>query len=401
MTFFDDSSSSSSESDESYESDDEYALTKTAALHCNMWSIVRAYLCRGILIMCGWREWTTSALQSIVHATSTVMYVTSSANDKWLLWLYFLSIGEVHRVRFLCMVDSHTTWTMRVLYWIGKWLQLVVFYHESQHSSFVVAKQIVQSTQGPLILISTPATQGQPEWNKSWYYIALALKAPIRAIGLNYHPLIRTVHIPTGANRSIIMSKDIRYDQALKNIKSSLSLIYPASTAHVTLRTPRKTSLLRLLPNSIPTSVCSNFQYVPHACTSVVDVVVLTVCMMTIPLFISAMEGMKIHFILILCSMIAGVKYHLSYEQNTRWKHMHQLFVCLHIGYEWVKMWQQMGLHTGFWILGLTLGWLVLPSRQDILRSSQYTYYQALCYTWINVQSIYYCYYVNYVFQGY
>ena len=173
-------------------------------------------------------------------------------------------------------------------------------------------------TKNKIILVApTGTTHGNPEtrWRSGWYYLAQKLGAKIGTIGVNFHPLIRTVHL---GQFDFIDPNVVTLQDCIASAKKSIGNIYGRWPKHscAPVRTP-----LQMIPSLVDQPIYGKIMYhhTPKESVTVVDTVVLTSYAFILPWLATIHAGMLDLTLAGFCAMICSIMYHSSYEQNPFW----------------------------------------------------------------------------------
>jgi hypothetical protein len=177
-------------------------------------------------------------------------------------------------------------------------------------------------TERKIILISpTGSTKSDftTKWRSGWYYLAKSLSADIGVIGVNFHPLIRTIHLgqPEICNGSFLNPEEHTLEDCTDLCKISMQSVFPRWPQHspVPLKTPKKI-LSSLVDVSVP-----HFTYftTPLHTVQFIDWIVLSSCVFWISVIASYYANMYDLTLLGALTTIASIQYHRNYEYHQVW----------------------------------------------------------------------------------
>ena len=150
-------------------------------------------------------------------------------------------------------------------------------------------------TKRKIILIApNGSTKGSTHsrWRSGWYYIAKGIDAKVGTLGLNYHPLYRTI------TYNVARPLESSYEETVLPLRAEMAEIYP--------KFPKESSVHPLIPH-------------PDHPTPAIDLVLLSslVGLTLLPMWLTTEYDL---FFVAFVSGICSAKYHFDYEQNNFWK---------------------------------------------------------------------------------
>lgn len=236
-------------------------------------------------------------------------------------------------------------------------------------------------------------------WRTGWYYLAKRLGADVGVIGVNFHPLIRTVHLghTTLSEKRFYNPEILSLEECIEYCKTDMQGIYPRWSQHspVPLKTPIKHIETLVLPG-LP-----HFTYysTPAYCVQFIDWVVFTANAFWIPVFASWKAGCYDLTLLGVLSTIASVNYHRSYEYSTVW-HDRDV-ICAYCSFYYFMLRVLFTLEANVWFLwGLALCCcfqiycVACPRKQyahSVFRSANYQTFHPLFHVVVATVVFSYC----------
>ena len=276
-----------------------------------------------LLRMIGWKSrmhYATRQLLETADGDLVLLFQHTSYCDLLFGLLFAWSEGIGHRLYFITGSHVRSTywWLTPILRAVG--CVYVPQLHESAQGTVSKLVEIFRDDPTPrkIILVaptgSTKNTYDRP-WRSGWYWLARELGAKVGVIGVNFHPLIRTIHLGQEhiVQQSFLDPERLSFDQMCLRCKVLMGNIFP--------RWPHESPVPLKTPYKLFGHECK-YHTTPNHVITFVDMVVVTSYLFIIPI-LRLMQVRCLDLVVVgIPSMIASVKYHQSYEQDHYWHTM-------------------------------------------------------------------------------
>ena len=265
-----------------------------------MIDFILANVSKVLLICMGWKSPSKQTVEYIEEVDTNQVLLTQHTS-KWdfvFSLLYSWSLGLGSRFKYI-MTESMRTkfWYLQPLFYATGCIFVPRIEGRNQGSTQGIIDAInADPTKRKIILISpNGSTKGSlnQQWRSGWFYIAKGINAQVGTLGVNYHPLVRSMEY--NAPRPLLNS----LEESEATFKAEISAIYP--------KFPKESSVLPL------TSPLQDQEDQPA-----IDLVLLSslVGFTLLPMWLSTETDM---FFISLLSGICSARYHFEYEQNKLW----------------------------------------------------------------------------------
>lgn len=253
------------------------------------------YCVRLALFVLGWKPMHALSQQRMQQERSMMLvYLHSCWYDKWLLLTYMFAYD--------LLADAYVV-------------------HESSLSSHVSTDDIVGLATDIMHnnkrFILMPVMPNHVSSHCAWYELARYLMVKVNVVGVNYHPLIRTVHL---AHLDDIDVQRFALDKCELTLQYKLSTIFPKTNDEkCRLRLPKRAFLQTLTCVDLHPLRLSYAPFAHPFHTDIVDMVMLTSVLLGVPVLGFLRQGMLDMFVCTCLTWISSCMYHFFYEQNQKW----------------------------------------------------------------------------------
>lgn len=368
-----------------------------------------SWTCRCILFCTGWHLPSDKMLNDILQHETPVVYLIQNTSywDFVLAVLYIGATKSTYRFRIiLSSTVAHKFWFLSPLFFLYNCILSPSIREKNRGSSQVMIENLRQDKcKNPIVLIApNGSTKGSihSAWRTGWYYIAKGIGAKIGTIGINYHPLVRSIQAGT-APTMLVDPQTMTIENAEHFLRGGIAKIYPkfATESTVKLRVPRITCEFHDITfdsqASSQPNISLSYANVPEHATAAIDMVMFTSVLFILPVIACVLANQYDLFYFGFVSMYYSVLYHYSYEQDHKYKRFDAvssvLTICLFVWrvltleHELLK-WSTLSL------LACTLHlYRCVTGREKMLyRSFNYTWFHSAFHVMASLTVMYFCY---------
>ena len=321
-----------------------------------------SWFCFAVLSVMGWKTDMHKETLYLLNRTQddlVLLFQHTTYFDIGYGVLFAFANGISDRLFFIMSSEvANRYWYLKPLFRAVGCIFIPAYSSSPQGSVQKVTELLSASKVSQKIILVSPVgntrATAETKWRTGWYHLARNIGAKIGTIGVNFHPLIRTIHLgqPEIQRGAFIDPHEVSLERCIDTCRDSIGTIFPRWKAHscAPLRTP--TRILQTLTSVHTPSFI--YHTTPEHAVCFVDLTVLSAYMFLIPWLATVGAGYYDLSVVGGCAVVASIMYHSSYELDRGWHDADMKTTCFAAFYFILHIMVNVYLHQWFvWLMSL------------------------------------------------